>query len=223
MPGKATVAEKILANLKGLRKHLQEDEQPLATIPGIWDAGQGNASTACDIVLTNQRLFGYYFVSFPRERLFLDALPLSSITGVSLRKKSFEPLFRELQINSGRRKVYVRASRQKIEELYSALHSAIETTSEEQVPSPTLEATSEEQVSSPALVYERQEVHNQFETSPLGITVLFVGGLILEMVGAILWMRTGSSAMGLPLCFAGLLAVFFAIRTGRQRARQDKQ
>jgi hypothetical protein len=219
MPGRATVAEKILANLKGLRNHLQEDEQPLATIPGIWDAGQGSASTTCDIVLTNQRLFGYYFVSFPRERLFLDALPLSSITGVSLRKKSFEPLFRELQINAGPRTVYVRTSRQKIEELYSALRSAIETPAT----SSTLEAAPEEQENSPAPVYERQEVRGPFETSLLGITILFVGGLILEIIGIMLWMRTGSAAMGLPLCFAGLLAVFFAIRTGRQRARQDKQ
>ena len=219
MPGRATVAEKILANLKGLRNHLQEDEQPLATIPGIWDAGQGSASTACDIVLTNQRLFGYYFVSFPRERLFLDALPLSSITGVSLRKKSFEPLFRELQINSRQQTIYVRASRQKIEELYSALRSAIET----YTTTPALEAAPEEQASSLTPVYERQEVRGPFETSLLGITVLFVGGLILEIAGIILWMRTGSSSMGLPLCFAGLLAVFFAIRTGRQRARQGKQ
>jgi hypothetical protein len=72
-------------------------------------------------------------------------------------------------------------------------------------------------------VYERQEVRGPFETSLLGITVLFVGGLILEIIGIMLWMSTGSAAMGLPLCFAGLLAVFFAIRTGRQRARQDEQ
>jgi hypothetical protein len=170
-------------------------------------------------VLTNQRLFGYYFVSFPRERLFLDALPLTSITGVSLRKKSFEPLFRELQINAGQRKIYVRASRQKIEELYSALRSAIET----YTTSSALEATPEEQTNSPAPVYEQQEVRGPFETSLLGITILFVGGLILEIAGIILWMRTGSSSMGLPLCFAGLLAVFFAIRTGRQRTRQNKQ
>jgi hypothetical protein len=217
MPGKATVAEKILTNLKGLRNHLQEDEQPLATIPGIWDAGQGNASTACDVVLTNQRLFGYYFVSFPRERLFLDAIPLSSITGVSLRKKSFEPLFRELQVNGGQQTIYVRASRQKIEELYSALRSAIET----YTTSPALENAPEEQPDSPAPVYERQEVRGQFETSLLGIVILFVGGIILEIVGVTLWMRTGSAAIGLPLCFAGLLAVFFALRTGRQRTRQN--
>lgn len=219
MPGRATVTEKILANLKGLRNHLQEDEQPLATIPGIWDGKQGNAGTACDIVLTNQRLFGYYFVSFPRERLFLDDLPLASITGVSLRKKSFEPLFRELQINSEQRTIYVRASRQKIEELYSALRSAIEA----YTTASALAAAPEEQESSPAPVYGHQEVRGPFETSLLGITVLFVGGLILEIAGVILWMRTGSSSMGLPLCFAGLLAVFFAIRTGRQRTRQNKQ
>src|SRR5581483_2292867 len=118
---------KILANLKGLRDHLHEGEQPLCDIPGIWDAGEEQGNAACDIVLTNQRILGYYYVSFPRERLFLDAITLSSISGVTLRQKSFEPLFRELQINEGQRKIYVRASRQKIEELDSALRSAIET------------------------------------------------------------------------------------------------
>jgi len=215
MPGKINTAEKILASLKGLRDYLQEDEEPLYAIPGIWDAGQEHGSTACDVILTNQRLFGYYYVSFPRERLFLNAITLSSISNVSLRQKSFEPLFRELQINEGPRKIYIRTSRQKIEELYSALRSAIETYAPSA--SSALEAERPEQAIRPAPVYERQELRRPFETSLLAITILFVGGLILEIAGALLWMATSSAPTGLPLCIAGLLAVFFAMRTRRQR------
>src|SRR5260370_6890339 len=70
-----TASQKITASLKGLHDHLQKDEQPIINIPGIWDNGQQNRSTACDIVLTNHPLLGYYKVSFPPERLFLDTLP----------------------------------------------------------------------------------------------------------------------------------------------------
>jgi hypothetical protein len=217
MPGKTNTAEKILASLKGLRDHLQEDEQPLCAIPGIWDAGQERGSAACDVILTNQRLFGYYYVSFPRERLFLDAITLSSISRVALRQKSFEPLFRELQINAGQRKVYIRASRQKIEELQTALRSAIETYAP--MASSALTSEQTEQTARPAPVYEHQEIRRPFETSLLAISILFVGGIILEIAGALLWMATGSAPTGLPLCIAGLLAVFFAMRTRRQRDR----
>src|ERR1700687_3153029 len=107
MPSQTTAAEKILKRFKGLRQQMQADELPLFTIPAIWDGGQGPHSTPCDIIVTNQRIFGYYFVSFPRERLFLDALPLASIRAVSLREKSFEPVFRELLVSSEGRKVYI--------------------------------------------------------------------------------------------------------------------
>ncbi len=215
MSRKINAAEKILASLKGLREHLQEGEQPLCAIPGIWDAGKERGSAACDVVLTNQRIFGFYHVSFPRERLFLDAVTLSSISSVTLRQKSFEPLFRELQISEGQRKIYIRASRQKIEELESALRSAIETYA------PTASSAQEdeqsEQASRPTPIYEHQEIRRPFETSLLAISILFVGGIILEIAGVWLWMVTGSAPTGLPLCIAGLLAVFFAMRTRRQR------
>src|ERR1051326_3130083 len=126
--GKTSTAEKIIGSLKGLQAHLQPGEEPIFTIPGIWDAGESQRSIACDIVVTNQRVFGYYFVTFPRERLFLDALALDAITNVALRQKSFEPVFRELLISDGTRKVYIRSSRQKIEALYSTLRSTIKST-----------------------------------------------------------------------------------------------
>src|SRR5712691_2772127 len=114
MPSKSMTAEKILTRLKGLRNHMQPGEEPLFAIPAIWDGGQGQRSTPCDVVLTNFRLFGYVFVSFPRERLFLDAITLSSIKAVSLRHKTYEPLFRELRVSNGERNIYIRSPRKKI-------------------------------------------------------------------------------------------------------------
>ena len=109
MPSRTGTAEKILNRLKGLRNNLQADEQPLFSMPAIWDGGQGQRATLCDIVVTNLRVFGYFYVSFPRERLFLDALPLKSLRAISLRQKSFEPIFRELLVSSDQRRVYIRA------------------------------------------------------------------------------------------------------------------
>src|ERR1700680_4795566 len=126
MPTQTTAAEKILRRFKGLRQHLQEDETPLFTVPAIWDGGQESHGTACDIIVTNQRVFGYIYTTFPRERLFLDALPLASIRAATLREKSFEALCRELLVSSSKRKIYIRAPRQKIESLQAGIRSAIE-------------------------------------------------------------------------------------------------
>jgi hypothetical protein len=208
-------AEKILSSLKGLRKQLQADEQPLFAVPAIWDNGRQRHSIPCDIVLTNQRLMGYYYVSFPRERLFLDALPLADITGVSLRQKAYEPLFRELLVSDGQRKVYIRAPRRKIEDLYSALRAAIESHA------PSTEAAFADEAgdveSRPTPVYGRQEISRPFESSPLAIVLLFVGGLILEIVGVLLWMATQSAQVGLPLCVAGFAAVITSFLVRRNQ------
>lgn len=216
LPNDTQTAEKILSRLKGLRNHLQDGEMALATIPAIWDSGQHGHSTACDIVLTNQRLLGYYFVSFPRERLFLEAVQLTSITGISLRQKTFEPVFREMMVSDGQRRVYIRAPRQKIETLYEALRSAIERYA------PDAEAASEAEPASeparPAPVYGRQDIRAPFENSFLAIILLFVGGLVLEIGGALLWAALHSSQAGLPLCIAGFIAVLTAILLRRQRS-----
>src|SRR5689334_5723980 len=121
-----TATEKIFKRFKGLHQHLQPHEVPLFTTPAIWD-GVRNArtSTACDVIVTNQRIFGYIYTTFPRERFFLDALPLASIQAVTLREKSFEPVFRELLVSSRERKIYIRAPRQKIESLRAALRAAL--------------------------------------------------------------------------------------------------
>ena len=217
MPMKSESAKKILARLKGLRTHMQPGEEPLFSIPGIWDGGQGQRSIAGDVVLTNQRLFGYVFSSFPRERLFLDAIPLSSIKAISLRQKSFEPVFRELLVRDGQRNVYIRSRRKQIEGLYQALRAAIEEFAP--VAQPALENEEVETPAAihPAPIYGRQEIRTSFERSSFGITLLFVGGLLLEVIGVLLWLATQNAQTGLPLCFAGLVAVITAMLMRRSR------
>src|SRR5438128_4443444 len=122
----ARTAEKIYRPVNRLREHMQPGEEPLLNFPAIWDNGQQQRSTPCDVIVTNQRLIGYYSVKFPRQRLFFDALSLAQITAVSLRHKTFEPVFRELLVSEGRRKVYIRAPRRYIEALFAALRSATE-------------------------------------------------------------------------------------------------
>lgn len=214
-----TAAEKILRHFKGLRQRLQKDETPLFTIPAIWDGGQESHGTACDIIMTNQRVFGYIYTTFPRERLFLDALPLASIRAVSLREKSFEPLFRELLVSSDKRKVYIRAPRQKIASLEAALRSVLAQDSAETPPNadtgdPPLATTDRRQPP----IYGKQDMRSTFERSTLAIVMLFVGGLLLEITGAALWIVSHSAQNGLPLCIAGFVAVVTSILLQRQRS-----
>jgi hypothetical protein len=215
MASQSKTAEQILVRFKGLRNQLQTGEEPLFTIPAIWDGGQAQRSTACDVIVTNQRIMGFFFVSFPRERLFLDAFALPAIQAVSLRHKAFEPLFRELLLSDGKRKVYIRAPRQKAESLYAALRSAIE----QHAPATTTAFSHEEgeHGTQVAPIYGRQEILTPFERSSLAITVLFIGGLLLEIGAALLWAATHSSQVGLPLFVAGLVAVVTAILIRRQR------
>jgi hypothetical protein len=222
MPAQATTTEKIFKRFKGLRQHLQAGEAPLFTVPAIWDGGQESHGTACDVIVTNQRIFGYIYMTFPRERLFLDALPLASIRAVSLREKSFEPLFRELLVRGDGRKVYIRAPRQKIESLQDALRSAIaQHTSEAQQSFTDRADTSPETTSqlqdAATPIYARQEMRGTFERSPLAIIMLFVGGLLLEIVGAVIWLVSQSAQAGLPLCVAGFVAVVTSILLLRSR------
>ena len=215
MPDDTRAVKKILLSLKGLQNHLQLGEQPLLNIPAFWDSGQGQRSTPCDVILTNQRLLGYAFITFPRERLFLESLTLSHITNVSLHQRTFDPLFRELFISDGQHKVHFRTSRQKIEILYAGLRSAIE----EYAPGAeaVLEAQPPGTETRIAPVYGRQDIRTPFENSPLAITVLFIGGLIMEIVGVLVWSSSHSAQAGLPLCAAGFIAVMTAILVRRQR------
>ncbi|GAC1389658.1 MAG: hypothetical protein NVS4B11_32410 [Ktedonobacteraceae bacterium] len=217
-------AEKILANIKGLRAHLRPEEEPLVSLPGIWDSIPTEESerraTTCEIVLTNQRLLGYMHTKFPREKLFLETFSLTGIIHLSLREKSFDPIFRELLVSDGLHKTYIRSSRQKIEMLYQELQAAIET----YAPHNTISAiqssaeVSEEKMARRAPVYERKAIRTTFEQSHLGITVLFVGGLLLEIIGILVWSLTKSGQIGLPLCAAGFFAIFIATLTRRQRS-----
>jgi hypothetical protein len=169
----------------------------------------------CDVVLTNQRLLGYAFVTFPRERLFLESLMLSRITHVSFRQKTFEPFFRELFISDGQHNVYIRTSRQKVEVLYEALRAVIEEygpNAETALSAQSLDATPRV-----APVYGRQDIRTPFERSPLAVTMLFIGGLVLEIGGVLIWSATHSAQTGFPLCAAGFAAVLTAILVRRAR------
>lgn len=215
MQQKNATADKILSQLKGLRNHLQPGEEPIFAVPAIWDNGQAQRSMPCDVVLTNQRLFGYVYVTFPRERLFLDALSLTEIKSVTFRQKTFEPVFRELLVSGGQRKVYIRAPRRKIESLYEALRSAMEQYAPKAKPAIGHEETSNVNETAPS--FGRQEIRTTFERSPLAIILLFIGGLILEIGGIVLWTATQSTQIGLPLIVAGIVAVITAILVRRQK------
>ena len=228
MPASKSNAEKILARLKGLAPHLQPDEEPGVTFPAIWDNGQDANSTLCDVVITNQRIMGFYFRSFPRDKLFLDAIALSDIKNVTLRQKSHEPVFREILISAETRKVYIRAPRKKIEELYIALRAAIDqygstdhASSPDNVEVPNTQSNQastlrQEQVQQQT-IYGRQDIKLPFESSVMAILLLFVGGIVLEIVGVVLWSATHDAQIGLPLCFAGFIAVGVSIWLRRQQ------
>jgi hypothetical protein len=215
MQQKNATADKLLKQLKGLRNHLQSGEEPIFTVPAIWDNGQAQRSMPCDVVLTNQRLFGYVYVTFPRERLFLDVLSLTEIKAVTFRQKTFEPVFRELLVRDGQRKVYIRAPRKKIESLYEALRSAMEQYAPKAKPAIEHEETSNVNETAPS--FGRQEIRTTFESSPLAIILLFIGGLILEIGGIVLWTATQSTQIGLPLIVAGIVSVITAILVRRQK------
>lgn len=220
MPAQSTATEKIYRHFKHLRQHLQEGETPLFMVPAIWDGGQEAHSMACDVIVTNRRIFGYVYTTFPRERLFLDALPLDSIRAVTLREKSFEPIFRELLVSGSRRKIYIRAPRQKIESLQAALRQALEQEKAEmRTASDAVDAAVEETARTAVPVYGTQDMRGTFERSLLSILVLFVGGLLLETLGVVVWVMTQSAQTGLPLCGAGLVAFITSILLMRQRRR----
>src|SRR5260221_9713865 len=215
MSSKTQPAGKILGRLKGLRTHMQAAEVPFFTVPTIGDGEKEKRNMPCDVVITNQRLFAYVYVSFPRERLFLDALSPPTIQAVSLRHHTYEPVFRELLVSGGGRKIHIRAPRQKIESLHPALRSAIEQYRPNARPAHDDEVTNNTQ--HPAPTYGRQEIRTSFERSPLAITLLFVGGLLLEIGGAVLWVATQSPQTGLPLFTAGLVSVITAFLVRRQK------
>ena len=196
---------------------MQPGEEPLLAVPAIWDNGQGQHSTPCEVIVTNQRLLGYYSVSFPRKRFFLDELSLAALTAVSLRQKTYEPIFRELLVRDNQRKIYIRAPRRYIEALFAALR----VTTEEYTPTaqPAFEDQSKEDTTrrTSPLTYGRQDIRRSFERSPLAITLLFVGGIALEVLGFVLWGATQSAQIGIPLFIAGLVAVLTATFVKRQQ------
>ena len=217
-------AQKILSQSKGLSQQLQTGEEPVLSIPAIWGSNERSHSEACDVILTDQRLIGFYYKSFPREFVFFEALDLSAITHVTLRQKTYQPVFREIVVSQGMHKVSIRTPRQKSEVLYAALctvTSARHRSGEQQATSQSSEVSVTTDTL-PAPVYGREDVRTAFDTSPLAIVLLFVGGIVLEIVGVILWSVTQNSQIGLPLCMAGFVAICVAILQARQRTGQKK-
>ena len=220
---RTATAERILARTKGLGGYLEEGEEPVLALPAIWDNGENAHSTACDIIVTNRRVIGFYYRSFPRERVFIDSLRLAELSNVTWREKSYEPVFREILISDGRRRVYVRTPRQKSEELYAALRTATgrdmgDQQGVEEDRENKKGATSEpDNQGRTNTIYGKQDVKRAFDTSTLAILLLFVGGIILEIIGVILWIATGSAQTGIPLFIAGFLAVIAAILVRRQQ------
>jgi len=217
-------AQKILARLKGLREHMRPDEIPLLNVPAIWDGGlpeQEGHATPVDVVVTNQRIIGYALKTFPRTHLFFDALELPRLTTISQRNKSYEPLFRELLLSDGKRKVYLRTPQKQVSQLVHTLRQAIVTyapDAQAQVEETTdTPSASSGEVKAAAPVYGVQDIRTPFEGSLLAIVLLFIGGLVLEIVGAGAWAATGDAQVGLPLCIAGFLAFIFSIFVMRQR------
>ncbi|HEX7733821.1 MAG TPA: hypothetical protein VF458_03135 [Ktedonobacteraceae bacterium] len=233
----STTSDNILSRLKGLRARMRTGEQPLFTIPAIWENATDHQSHACDLVLTNQRVFGYIYTTFPRERLFLDAIELDAITAVSIRTKSFGAMFRELLVSNSQKRIYIRATSKKIEDTYTALRAAITeytparrealsgstadagstaTTQGQAEARRGDEAEDQQKQVNASPIYSRQRVRQSLERSPLGITLLLVGGLILEIIGLLAWVAARNAQAGLPLILAGILAVVVAIFARRQ-------
>jgi hypothetical protein len=209
MPETTSAANKLVSHLKGFRDHLKPDEQPVMTMPAIWQSAHGQGNQACDVVLTNQRLIGYIYKSFPRTYLFFESIDLPAISQVSLQQRTYEPIFREILVSDNRQQIYIRAPRQKIETLFKSLRAAVDGQTPDIAP-----ANEQSRIST---VFERRAIRAEFEQSPLGITILFVGGIIFEIIGVVLWASTSNPTIGLPLCFAGFVAVATAIMSRRSK------
>jgi hypothetical protein len=83
--------------------------------------------------------------------------------------------------------------------------------------SDTIDTVREKTARTAAPVYGTQDMRGTFERSLLSVLLLFVGGLLLEILGVIAWIITQSAQTGLPLCGAGLVAVITSILLMRQR------
>lgn len=216
-------AKKILTRIKGLAGHLEEGETPLQNLPAIWDGAQKAHSETCEVIITNKRIIGYYYRSFPREKLFLDALNLEDITQIARQPRSYSPIFQQLEISTSQRKIYIRAPHQQIALLCQALEEATN------LPLQELKATEKAKVAKTSLKPASSETKTtepkriSFEESPLGITLLFAGGIILEFLGLWAWTSTNSSAVGMPICIAGFVAVAAAIFIRRQQRQSQSK
>lgn len=230
MAKQVDAAEKILQKVKGLRAQMQEGEEPLLALPAIWDNGQSARSVACDVIVTNQRVMGYFYKNFPREHLFLDVLNLADLKQVTWRDKNYEPVFRELLISDGTHRVYVRTPQQKCQTLYDTLKQATAaeqnsvtahaTSPEALAAAPHEEAGSTPQAQQQSIVYGHQEIKSTFKSSSLAVLLLLIGGILLEIGGIIAWSASGDASIGLPLFLAGIFAFVVNVAVRRQAQKR---
>ncbi|GCF08899.1 hypothetical protein [Dictyobacter arantiisoli] len=217
-----STADKILTRFKGLRAQMQTDEEPILALPAIWDSGSSQHSTACDVIVTNQRVIGYYYRGFPRERIFVESIDLNTLRTVTWRDKNYEPVFREIMISDGVRKIYIRTQRQKSQQLYDTIQILTEHNELQEAPeiatasNPDVDTTNPletqtqkqgQMMQHQAPVYGREEVRRSFESSSLGMMLLIVGGILLEFLAIILLFTTHNASISLPLFIAGLIAI----------------
>ncbi|GHO83030.1 hypothetical protein [Dictyobacter formicarum] len=214
-----TAATKIFQRLKGLQARMQPGEEPILALPAIWDGGQSSHSTACDVIITNQRVIGYYYRGFPRERIFIDSLNLADLRTVTWRKKKYEPVFREILVSNGRRNVYIRTPQQKSEFLYEALRLANDTTAKPESAATDNEVETQAQQPTPTSgqvqvaakstgpVYTREQVRRSFENSSLAVVILLVGGVLIEIISLFLLFTLHNASISGPLFIAGFVAV----------------
>ena len=212
MPETASAAaNKIFQRLKGLRAQMQAGEEPILALPAIWDSGSSSHSTACDVIVTNQRLIGYYYRGFPRERIFIETLNLTDLDTVIWRDKNYEPVFREILVSDGLRKVYIRTPRQKSALLYETIHILTEKNDQGAKQQETkTAANADEQIQvrrHQAPIYGHEEVRRPFEKTVLSNALLVVGGILLEIIGIILLLTIHNAGISIPLFIAGFVAV----------------
>ncbi len=220
------VMHRLPRRFRSLQSHLLPDEEPLSSHPVIWKSQQ-HGGLACDAILTNRRLLGYYQVRFPRRRLFLEAIPLEEIISVTQRDPQSKSLLHELLIIAKQDRVLLRAPRRVIENLYDALHhlSASEgesktqktATAESASVSAQTDGAEPDRASVHSPRFARQQLTGSAGHSPAGIALIFACGLILEIIAVFLWQTTSSLATSLPPFGAGLLAILTAILVYRQR------
>ncbi len=208
MPDETIQSQKILAqsSLRGIDPYIHLNEAALLTIPAIWDNGQSQKSRPCEIVLTDQRLLGFFR---SRRETSVEEFALEAIQTVTFREKQYEPIFRELLVSDGVRRVFIRAPKKKLEELYIRLQATLK------LQTSTGEAVTASK-SSPT--FERENLSTaSYESSSAGLTMLLGLGIAMECLSLFLCTAAQNLQAAAPLFIVGFMAVCLAFIIRRRR------